>query len=279
MCPLYALVISSVIGMWNIDLGVTGFGYFMLMVLFGLISSFVMALLISVLSPLAKNQNEIMVELEKNGYSERFIQLAEQEINRLISTGKAYQNYRYFCNYVRIQADAYLYCDDVNSAINGIGRINLRDMQTYLKKLDHRAFLEYFDIQMMISEELKDAARADAVMNDAAVYFPKEIGKDAVADIIVSEIQSTYYLIAGDLANAYECAQKCFTFKGHPAYEYVGYALCAKVHIAGGRLADAADCIAKMEAISKKSYQKQGAAYLRRKLSIAQNAFYAGQQA
>ena len=119
----------------------------------------------------------------------------------------------------------------------------------------------------------------NSVDNVIDKQIQKETGKNALVDVLIYEIQNLYYLTIGDLANAYEYAQKCFTCHGHPFCEYLGYALCTKVHIAGGRLDEAADCIAKAEAISKTAAQRQGITLLKNKLSRAQNAYNAGAQA
>lgn len=60
---------------------------------------------------------------------------------------------------------------------------------------------------MAISEELKDAARASAVLRDATPYIQKRYGKDIHGDVMINEINFLYYLTPGDIDNALDQAQ------------------------------------------------------------------------
>ena len=76
-----------------------------------------------------------MIELETNGDTQRFIELTEQEIHRLITSDKACKFYRFFSQYVLLQADAFLMQHNPQAAIQSINHINLQDLQIYTGKM------------------------------------------------------------------------------------------------------------------------------------------------
>ena len=232
MWPLIIAFTYLCLDIWNLDLlsDMSGFLRFLIIALFALFISALSTLTIALFYPLARNQNIIMTELEQNGYSERFFALSEQEIQRIISKGRVYKDYRFFSQYVRYQADGYLFHDNVNAAIDCISRTNLLDMQSHLKKIDTNAFLAYFDVQMAISEDLKDAERANAVLQDAEPYIKKSYGKGIYGDVMIDEIYFQYYLTIGDINKAYEYAELSIGRSKTPITlcTYIGNALYAK---------------------------------------------------
>ena len=271
--PIDSILIAYISNILNIELfsGLDNFLKVILYILTGLITTVIMIICINSFSPLVKGQNAIMTELEQNGYTMRFIELTEAEINRIISSGKVYKLYRYFSQYVRFQADCYLYVDNVNAALSSIGRINLKDMQTYLKGLDSNAFLGYFDVQMAISEELNDPARAYAVMQDAQSYLQKEYGKSVGGDLIANEIYCQYYLTVGNYSTALEYAQRCLVRASIPFCTFLGNALSFKVYIKEGLLAQAATALTSAEKAATSCFEKQAIAKLRNELKNAQS--------
>ena len=218
-----------------------------------------------------KAQNEIMTELETNGYTDRFISLSIAETNRIISTGKVYKRYRFFSQYMRQLADAYLMRDNLSAAVDCINHTNLSDMKTYLNEsIDANAFLGYFDVQMSISEELCEPRRAVAIMQDAEPYLKKNMGT-LMGDLFSYEIYSVYHLTLGDFDRAFEYANKCLDNKNNPAFAFVGNALMAKIYAKAGMPQKALEYITALENLPKKTaLQSQAAQYLRNKLPRTQ---------
>ena len=274
--PLIIAFTYFCISVWHLDLlsGMSGFLRFIIIALFSLFMSALSTLTIALFYPLAKNQNIIMTELEQNGYSERFFALSEQEIQRIISKGRVFKDYRFFSQYVRFQADGYLFHNNVNAAVDCISRTNLADMEAHLKKIDTNAFLGYFDVQMAISEELKDTARANAVLQDATPYIQKRYGKDIYGDVMINEIYFLYYLTLGDLDNALDYAQRCANRCNPPIpfCTFIGNALYAKAYTQSGQFDKAEERISIAESASKTTLHKQITAQLRNKLNAARTA-------
>lgn len=252
---------------------ITGFGRFALFAVAGLVLSTIIAVLVPVLSPTTRAQNEIMLELEQNGQTQRFIELTEQEINRLIASGKAYKYYRFFTHYVELQADAYLMQHNPGAAIQSINRINLQDMQSYLSKgLDDARFLGYFDVQMGIAENLCDADRANAVMRDASPYLQKVNEKNLALFIVANEVYFSYYLTTGNPAKAYEHARKYFEHGANRFSSFLGNVCSAKVFIKTGQFTEAERFLRNAEQQTTSTpNQRQILAYMREMLNRARN--------
>ena len=270
LSPFFLISWYMLDNMWFSELlpGVVGFARFLLLFLLSVISSVVLSLGIMFFCKPVRNQNEIMCELEANGYSDRFLELTGAEIERLFSGGEVYSYYRYLAQYVRFRTDAFLYRDDLPNAINCINLINLKDMQEHLnERLESNAFLGYFDVQMSLSCELKDPARATAVMQDAAVYIEKYRGKSALADMYIYEICSLHALTFGDYAKALENADLCCKRDNKPVFTMVGNAMAARVFLKAGQYQPAAERIALVEGVSTTKLQKQIVDDLRKRLN------------
>ena len=276
MWPLLIAFTYFIIDILHYDLlqDMNGGLRFLIIALFSLFIAALSTLTIGIFSPLAKNQNIIMTELEQNGYTERFFALSEQEIQRIISKGRVYKDYRYFSQYVRYQADGYLLLNNVNAAVESISRTNLPDMQAHLKKIETNAFLGYFDVQMAISEELRNPARANAVMQDAAPYMQKSYGKGIYGDVMIDEIYFLYYLTLGDIDSAFNYARHALGRSNTPIpfCTYIGNALLAKACTQTGRFEEAEEYISLAESACKSALQKQIIGQLRNKLSVARAA-------
>ncbi len=266
--PLY-VILFSVLGLLLPD---SIFHNFWMTVAISFVVSLIMVLIIINFTPLNKNLISIMGELEKNGYTDRFFMLSEQEIQRLISAGRVYKDYRFFCQYIVYQADGYMLLGNINAALDTLNRINLKDMQSFLKKMDNNTFLIYFDLQMCLSEELNDPARANAVMQDAASFIESALGKGIYPDLLIFETYAVYYLVTGDTAKAEEYAERCIKRENIPLCAYEGNAIHAKICIKTGRFEEADQYIAKIEQnAGTAALQKQVASILRGKLNAAQN--------
>lgn len=265
--PLY-VILFTVLGFLLPD---SIFHNFWMTVAISFVVSLIMVLIIINFVPVTKNHITVMTELEKNGYTEKFFMLSEQEIQRLISAGRVYKDYRFFSQYINYQADGYMLLGNLNAAMDTLSRVNLKDMQSFLKKIDNNTFLIYFDIQMSLSEELNDPARANAVMQEASSYIKSELGKGIYSDLLIYETYAVYYLVTGDTAKAEEYAERCIKRENIPLCAYEGNAIHAKICIKTGRFEEADQYIAKIEQNACTTLQKQVASILRGKLNAAQN--------
>ena len=276
--PIFGLSLVRLIDFYIIDDLVpdfTGIGRFMLSALIALLLSVIFTFLIQTCSASTRAQNDIMTELETNGETQRFIELTEQEINRLITTGKAYKYYRFFSQYVELQADAFLMQHNPQAAIQSINRINLQDMEAYLGRyLGDDRILGYFDVQMAIAEELCDSDRATAIMRDAAPYLQKVNEKNLAHFIIANEVYFSYYMAIGNPAKAYEHARKYFEHSSNRFCSFLGNSCSVKVFIKTAQFIEAERFLQNAEQQTTSTpNQRQILAYLRESLNRARNGF------
>ena len=273
MWPMMGIFLVSLTNLLENDFfpEITGFGRFALFALAGLLFSVIIVALIPVVYPLSRNQYAIMLELEQNGQTQRFIELTEQEINRLITTGKAYKHYQFFSQYVSLQADAFLMQHNPQAAIQSINRINLQDLQIYTGKvLADQQILGYFDVQMAIAEELCNADMANAVMRDAAPYLQKVNEKKLGHFIIANEVYFCYYMATGNYAKAYEHARKYFEHSANRFCSFLGNSCSVKVFIKTGQFTEAERFLQNAEhQTTSTPNQRQILAYLRESLNRA----------
>lgn len=264
---LYGILFSTI----GLILPYSKFHNFLVTVIISFVVTLIMVLIIMYLVPRTKNLISIMDELEKNGYTEKFYMESEQEIQRLISTGRVYKDYRFFSQYINYQADGYLLQGNIDAAVDTLNRMHLKDMQSFLKGIDINNFLVYFNIQMGISEELNEPQRADAVLQEASSYIKSELGKGVYSDLLIFETYAEYYLTTGDIAKAEEYAERCLKRENIPLCAYEGNAIHAKICIKTGRFEEADQHIAKIEQNASTTLQKQVAYFLRSRLNAAQN--------
>lgn len=203
--------------------------------------SVITTLLIMVFSKSVKNQNAIMTEFEKNGYSEKFIELSSAEVNRLGATAAKNRFSGIYVNYVLNLANAYLYREDLRNAMETINRLSPGEMKDSLDTgnlITVIALLNYFDMQITICDEMKDLNRLQRVMMDARPYFEKYRGKSSTADTIINESNCFYFRMMGQYDEAMRYADECLK-KKDKLNGYVGNLLKATVFADMGRVPEA----------------------------------------
>ena len=244
--------------------GQTGVARFLITAVSSLILSAIGILITFLFNPFTKANIEINTQLEDTGLSDSFINVTEKEINRLISSGKVYKNYRHFQQYTCLIANAYLNRDDLTTAMEKLNAITLSDMQTYLKNPnDNTFFLGYFDLQMDICEKTNDADRADNVMQLAAPYLAKAERSHITDKLLYHESYCLYHLSHDDIGSALEHANKCFALGNAENVQFIGYALNAKCYIRAKQFDKALEYINRADNVSKKGLFKQIAGSLR----------------
>ena len=170
-----------------------------------IVVSFVIALLISIFSKSVKNQNEMEDELKNNGLSDRFVEVAQQELNRY-PTANSLKTYHF--KYLLLLTVAYCRRNRIQDALNTINRI---DPQLILKRLGASSMaeiysLQYYDAQVCICETMDDIGRLDNVMNAGKRWFDETAGKSVNHKLLLDEIYSVYYAMHGEYAQAMKFA-------------------------------------------------------------------------
>ena len=231
--PCYALMLYWILRRFHLGGGIL----FLICFFGGLLIAFIVTFAIQLFSPTVKNQNAIEIEMEKNGYSDRYIELTQAEVDRLSKKGIS----KYFIRYVLLLSNAYLARKEPYKALDTISIIDPERLKIHTKKnspMEQNQLLQFFDVQMCISEDLNDIGRAQNVMNDAAPYLQQFYGKTVMADYNIDEIYVTYYCLCGDYNNAMKYADHAL-MKSVKGAEFVGYGLKAKVYVKFGDFAEA----------------------------------------
>ena len=126
--PIYAFLVYRISKMFRIPFVMEM--PFLIRPVFYIVSGFVLALvfafLILLINTKSRVQMQIQTEFEKNGYSDRYIELLQKEVNRLKAKGDMSQIY---LNYIRSLANAYLFQHNDTAAIETINFLH--------KKINH----------------------------------------------------------------------------------------------------------------------------------------------
>ena len=230
--------------------------------------SAITSLLIFTFSKSVKSQNAIMTEFEKNGYSEKFIELSSAEVNRLGANTVKTRFNNIYVNYVLNLANAYLYHEDIQNAMETINRLSPEELKDNLDTgnlITMIALLNYFDMQINICDEMKDLNRLQRVMADARPYFEKYRGKSPTADTIINESNCFYFRMMGQYDEAMRYADECLK-KKDKLNGYVGNLLKATVFADMGRVPEALQCVDDARGFTRNVASIQQAEALRGKI-------------
>lgn len=192
----------------------------------GLLLLFIIAL---ILSYVKRHMNLLVLlnsEFETNGYSDKYIDILNNYLRKYAL--KDSQFYR--CQYYVFLANAYLFRQDIQSAINVIGNVSPHEVQSGLKasnKQHLQVILSFFDVEMQICAELHNPDRADAVMRDAEPYIKPFYGRSARIDIFIDEINASYYMAHND----YENAVASIGSRTGKSYEFISSLIKCRVYI------------------------------------------------
>lgn len=190
-----------------------------------------------------KGQNAIMGELEKNGYTEHFLEVTSAEVYRLKekNTSPSSRMYNIYLGYILNLANAYGYMDNTNAALETIALINPEDLKrkSQDKNPNFRMnLINYFNVQMNICEDIRDLERLDRVMYDASPYLEEFYGKNFQHDASINEAYTIYYLMHGDISTATQYANNSIG-RSDKLNRYVGNLLMAKILKYQGRYNEA----------------------------------------
>ncbi len=230
--PIYAFLVFRIIrwGWLPFTFGMSVGLRLLISIIAGFVIAFVASVLILYLNPKSRAQAAIQTEYEKNGYSDRYIELLQAEVNRLSGKNDTSQIY---LGYIRSLANAYLFHHDYQAAIE---TINLISPEVMMRKMGNypgggMQTVQYFGVQMAICESLKDPNRAEAVMRDAYPYIQANYGKSALGDIIIDEYYIMYYCIFGNYDQAFVYANHGMNRGDKPRFRLYGNVLYARVYM------------------------------------------------
>ena len=231
--PLYYLMFDH-FDMFHLRASFPGAAGILIQIGISLVLAFVISFVISIFSKSVKNQNEMEDELRKNGLSDRFVEVAQSELNRFPNPNSLKP---YHIKYLLLLTVAYCRRDRYQDALNTINRV---DPQLILKKCGIPSTgeifsLQYYDAQVCICECMNDIARLDNVMNAGKRWFDETAGKSVNHKILLDEIYSVYYAMHGEYEQAMKFADHCIGIGGRLP-SLCGYGYKAKIY---ARMGDA----------------------------------------
>lgn len=222
--------------------------------------AFLVALMIRLLSPNVKEQNNIYDEYDKNGYSDRYISLLSEAVNRafkkpLNSIG---------IQYIMRLSEAYMMKDNIQESLNVINMISPQKYPDLLNPSNKLLnIVLYYDIQMCLCEKLNDVNRANNIMNEAFSSLYRYYGKYFVYDLIISEIFSVYNSLNGNDKEAMEDAEFVSKYNRRLA-KYACNLQKARVYSLMGDKASANECLDIAKTFARKKAEIDKIDYCRR---------------
>ena len=182
---------------------------------FGFLIGFIVSLFVFLFSKNVKQQNEIMDELEKNGYSDRFIQLLRAEVSRLSYTKLT----QISLNYIIMLADAYLLRGNPQEAANIINLVNPKKNPIFspTTPMGTSNQIKFYNVQMGICEPLGQVDRANNIMREAMPILNSNMGKSMQNDMFIWETFSVYNILIGRYDEAMRYADSFFKYNNRAA--------------------------------------------------------------
>ena len=172
-------------------------------------------------NPISTLYSQMKKELQENGYSDKFIEIAEQGIR--ICSDSAH-DFVYLKDFALFGAEAYISRDEIDKARQCINTIKIDE----IKKKDITVFdggvslVTYFVVQMELCKAMNDMNRADLVYVDAGQYLHDFYGKTDVLSMLVDDFYICYYYMKQDYLKAKEHAEKVLKNKYHIDNNLVG---------------------------------------------------------
>ena len=172
-------------------------------------------------SPVASLHNEYMKEIRENGYSDRFLELADQGLKMCSSTDHDFVYQKDFALY---GAEAYILREEYDKALEYLNKVDINS----IKKKD-LSFLDggqglavFFAIQMEYCNQTKDVERARRVYNDAIGYIDDFYGKGDDMDLFIDDFYCYYNYLNGDYVQAKRHAEKIIDNNLHKKSKMIG---------------------------------------------------------
>ena len=226
----------------------------------GLFASLIVCACIFLFSKNVKQQNEIMDELEKNGYSDRYIYLVREEVSRL----SGQQLSQISLNYIIQLADAYLMRRQPEEAMKIINLVNpgRNPIFSPSKPMGITNQIKYYDVQISICEPLGQVDRANNIMREAMPLINRNMGKNPSNDMVIYEIMSVYNLLIGRFDEAMRYADSYFKYNSRMA-KFLGNVMKVRVYAYLGDKYSAYQCYSVVESLVEKPVERDILNYLK----------------
>ena len=164
-------------------------------------------------SPIGSKYSEMLNEVRKNGYSNRFFTIVEE--GAALCAEKNDSDSNYYVGFMLYGAAAYSLKKEYGKALQYINSVDTKGIRSKEQEfMDHGETLAlYFDTQMCICQGIGDGARAENVLADAQNYIDRYYKAGGMNALAIDDMYCAYYAVKGDYENEFAHAVKIMEAK------------------------------------------------------------------
>ena len=197
--------------------------------------------------PYGKLNAELVEELYKNGYSERFFEISEKAVNAHKNGEKV--NSVYLKDFVLYTVDYYNATEQYAKALSYIMLLNENDFnEKSTLFIDYgMSALMYYGCLMETYRGLNDRENAIKMIERAKPLLDRNFKSD-VLSMAADTVYYNYYMLLGNFERAQEFVNKILSYKSPEAEKFfTKYYIEAEFNMHLGKKQEAVDSIKKME--------------------------------
>ena len=197
--------------------------------------------------PYGKLNAELVEELYKNGYSERFFEISEKAVNAHKNGEKV--NSVYLKDFVLYTVDYYNATEQYAKALSYIMLLNENDFnEKSTLFIDYgMSALMYYGCLMETYRGLNDRENAIKMIERAKPLLDRNFKSD-VLSMAADTVYYNYYMLLGNFERAQEFVNKILSYKSPEAEKFfTKYYIEAEFNMHLGKKQEAVDSIRKME--------------------------------
>ena len=164
-------------------------------------------------NPIGSKYSEMLREVQKNGYSDRFFQIVDE--GAALCAEKGDHDSNYYVGLMLYGAAAYCLKKEYGKALQYINSVDTSKIRSKEQEfLDHGETLAlYFNTQMGICQGMRDAQRAENVLADAKNYVEKYYKAGGLNALSIDDMYCAYYCVKGDYEKEFAHATKIMEAK------------------------------------------------------------------
>ena len=164
-------------------------------------------------TPIGIKYSEMLREVQKNGYSDRFYEIVDE--GAALCSEKGDRDSNYYVSFMLYGASAYCLKKEYGKALQYINSVDTTKIRSGEQEfLDHGETLAlYFNTQMGICQGMGDVQRAENVLSDAKNYVEKYYKAGGLNALSIDDMYCAYYAVKGDYENEFAHAVKIMEAK------------------------------------------------------------------
>ncbi len=164
-------------------------------------------------TPIGSKYSEMLREVQKNGYSDRFYEIVDE--GAALCSEKGDRDSNYYVSFMLYGATAYCLKKEYGKALQYINSVDTTKIRSGEQEfLDHGETLAlYFNTQMGICQGMGDVQRAENVLADAGNYIDKYYKVGGLNALSIDDMYCAYYCVKGDYEKEFAHAVKIMEAK------------------------------------------------------------------